>query len=78
MQVDFSTLLACPAVYNECVTASKTTTYDDTAMSEIYHLLLVLIAPTTDRELAKYVECFTWNISEYCPGSSDSASVFTP
>ena len=53
---NFSTLLKSPAVYNECVTAFKITTYDDTAMNKIYHPLLALIASATDRELAKYVE----------------------
>ena len=44
------------ARYNECVTASKFTTYDNTTMSKIFHPLLALIASATDRELAKYIE----------------------
>ena len=32
------------------------TTYDDTDMSKIFHPLLALIASSTDRELAKYVQ----------------------
>jgi len=58
----FSTLLKPPAVYNECVTAFRVMTYDDTAMNKIYHPLLALIASATDRELAKYVEHLTWNM----------------
>ena len=32
------------------------TTYEDTAMTKIFHPLLALIASATDKELAKYVE----------------------
>jgi putative transposase len=52
----FDSFISTPAVYNECVTASKISTYDNTRMSRIYHPLLALIASATDRELAKYVE----------------------
>jgi putative transposase len=49
-------LLERPAGYNECVTPSTITTYEDTPMSKIFHPLLALIASATDKELAKYVE----------------------
>lgn len=44
------------AVFNGCVTASRTTSYDHTAMNRVYHPLLALIASATDRELSKYIE----------------------
>jgi hypothetical protein len=42
--------------YNECAIPFHTTTYDNTAMTEIFHPLLALIASATDNQLAKYVE----------------------
>jgi putative transposase len=44
------------ARYNECANRRHTTTYDHTAMPQIFHPLLALIVSATDRELAKYVE----------------------
>lgn len=42
--------------YNECVTRFAVSPYEHTLIPKLFHPLLKLIAPATDRELAKYVE----------------------
>ena len=42
--------------YNESGTPFTNYTYDDTAVPQIFHPLLALIASATDKELARYVE----------------------
>jgi len=44
------------ALYNGCAIPFQTTTCDLTAMPQIFHPLLALIASATNNELAKYVE----------------------
>lgn len=43
-------------LYNECVISLQITEYDDTAMTQIFHPLLALIASATNNELARYLE----------------------
>ena len=44
------------ALYNECVTACHDDTYDNTAMTQLFHPLLALIASAIAKELARYVD----------------------
>lgn len=53
IQRQFSSL---KARYNQCATRSTIRTQDNTAVARFFHPLLTLIASSTDRELAKYVQ----------------------
>ena len=44
------------ALYKGCTTSSQTTHYDITDMTKLFHPLLAMLASSTDRELAKYVQ----------------------